>query len=555
MRKKVRTQETTSYWKSMVDMITALLLVILLLLMYFVLNLLVRKDEEYRFEHDSAGYDYNDHDSYGGYTNETIVTVTPTPSPTPTPTPVPDNYGGGGGAGGGHEHDYDHEFDEPIDEGGDKAAVYAKLIDEESGQIIKIPEVKFELYSSAGTRLTLSTHYPEKVSYTQFETTQEGGFYLPEKIPYGEYYLHQLTEVPGYDFSADTVFYIDEAYDWGSAYEVDILLGAAKNNIQIQVIDSITYEPLQGVVFDVVADGDVTTPDGTVRYSDHSVADTIECDDEGYGLSDELYLGDFVLVPKNLPFGYASPDSELLSITVTPRVAAGEYMPMLTLPCDVTTVHMSVVDELYTDTVVAGAEYTLSASDGGEGDRTFTVGESGKFDITDLRKGVTYNIKQTSIVGDYEADPNTYTFTVDGHGRIDDETSLDIDVTCRMIRTEITVIDRVTKSDISDCVVTILDQDGNVVDSWIADGTPHKIYGLDTGNYTLEVEDSSDRTIIIVEDTAEVQQFSARVMTGKGRVLLYSLIGLITALVLAVLALMLPKWLKKNKEDKKKKGA
>ena len=43
----------------------------------------------------------------------------------------------------------------------------------------------------------------------------------------------------------------------------------------------------------VVAAEDIATLDGTVRYTAGQVVDTIECDEEGYGESQELYLGTY----------------------------------------------------------------------------------------------------------------------------------------------------------------------------------------------------------------------------------------------------------------------
>ena len=86
MRKRVRGTEPVSYWKSMVDVITTLMMVILLCLMFFVLNFLINRDaKEYPDSNGGRGYDYNDHDG------DNDPTSTPTPTPTPVDPVVPGN--------------------------------------------------------------------------------------------------------------------------------------------------------------------------------------------------------------------------------------------------------------------------------------------------------------------------------------------------------------------------------------------------------------------------------------------------------------------------------
>ena len=42
------------------------------------------------------------------------------------------------------------------------------------------------------------THYPSLVTTDTFETDETGSFVLPERLPHGEYYLHEVQAPEGY---------------------------------------------------------------------------------------------------------------------------------------------------------------------------------------------------------------------------------------------------------------------------------------------------------------------------------------------------------------------
>ena len=48
---------------------------------------------------------------------------------------------------------------------------------------------------------------------------------------------------------------------------------------------------LAGVPFNVIADEDITTPDGSLRYAKGTIVDTIITSETGEGQSKPLYLG------------------------------------------------------------------------------------------------------------------------------------------------------------------------------------------------------------------------------------------------------------------------
>ena len=72
---------------------------------------------------------------------------------------------------------------------------------------------------------------------------------------------------------------------------------------------------LNGAVFEIYAAEDITTLDGTVRYEQGTLVDTITTDDDGVAKSKELYLGKYTVIEKTAPNGYvhntAKYDAEL----------------------------------------------------------------------------------------------------------------------------------------------------------------------------------------------------------------------------------------------------
>ena len=64
-----------------------------------------------------------------------------------------------------------------------------------------------------------------------------------------------------------------------------------------------TVKGLAGAVYEITADEDIITPDGTLRYHKGDVVDTVTTDDEGFAKSKELYLGKYTVVEIKAPNG------------------------------------------------------------------------------------------------------------------------------------------------------------------------------------------------------------------------------------------------------------
>ena len=61
---------------------------------------------------------------------------------------------------------------------------------------------------------------------------------------------------------------------------------------------------LSAAVFEIYADENITTPDGTVRYKKDTFVDTITTDKKGTATSKQIYLGKYRVVEKTAPYGF-----------------------------------------------------------------------------------------------------------------------------------------------------------------------------------------------------------------------------------------------------------
>ena len=177
--------------------------------------------------------------------------------------------------------------------------------------------------------------YPQVTSVHTFYTNKEGYLITPEKLPYGDYTLKEVQAPYGYVLDDMPIpFSITQensSTDTGvTVVKVKARDVAQKGVINItktgEIFSSVeenkgVYTPkysisnLKGAIFEIYAAEDITTLDGTVRYEQGTLVDTITTDDDGVAKSKELYLGKYTVIEKTAPNGYvhnaAKYDAEL----------------------------------------------------------------------------------------------------------------------------------------------------------------------------------------------------------------------------------------------------
>lgn len=214
---------------------------------------------------------------------------------------------------------------------------YLKVVklDKETGKRIPYEGAAFEIYDSNNHRITMQYTYPQVTSIHTFYTNKDGYLITPEKLPYGDYTLKEVQAPYGYVLDDTPIpFSISQensSTDTGvTVVKVKARDVAQKGVINItktgEIFSSVeenkgVYTPkysisnLKGVIFEIYAAEDITTLDGTVRYEQGALVDTITTDDDGVAKSKELYLGKYTVIEKTAPNGYvhnaAKYDAEL----------------------------------------------------------------------------------------------------------------------------------------------------------------------------------------------------------------------------------------------------
>ena len=208
-------------------------------------------------------------------------------------------------------------------------------IDKETGKRIPYEGAAFEIYDSNNQRITMQYTYPQVTSIHTFYTNKEGYLITPEKLPYGDYTLKEVQAPYGYVLDDTPIPFVISQENASTDTGVTVVKVKAKDMAQKGVINITktgeifssveenngVYTPkysvgnLKGAVFEIYAAEDITTLDGTVRYDQGSLVDTITTDDDGVAKSKELYLGKYTVIEKTAPNGYvhnaAKYDAEL----------------------------------------------------------------------------------------------------------------------------------------------------------------------------------------------------------------------------------------------------
>lgn len=540
-RKKITdTDDELNTWQPVADGLAALLLVVLLVVMLLSLYIVrtfepeeTEPTEQYTLpgEYLESYPDYNGGwGGWGGWND---------------PHDYDDDDDGGGGGGGG-ETTVPTEPTHPTevylgDEGQERAAVHVRVMDAETLRLIREAGVQFDLYNALDVLQVLNTYYPEKTEYRKFETTENGTFYLPEKLPLAEYYLHELTEPTGYDGIDKMQIRLEEAYLWEDPYVADVLLYPSRNIIRIQLSDRNSGDPVSGGAYDVFADGDVVTADGTLRYSDGQKVDTIRCDSSGYGESIELYLGSYVLRESEVPDYYAA-DSSLVSAVTEKK--QGDLPDAAELLRDKTTITITLVDELYQEQAISGALFAVYQD--GKQIGTIETDRYGRATLTNLEKNASYRVSQVAAVNSYRPTAESAEFYVDEFGLIQAETAAHETLTNRLLRVGVNVHDALVPGSTDSRAVAVYNSEGHLIDNWADNGIEHIVTGLYPGTYELRINDRVAQQFL-VEDTAELQPVRAVIWSATS-------IGILLLLLLiAVLALVfgIRAW---NKRALKKRG-
>ena len=208
---------------------------------------------------------------------------------------------------------------------------YIKVVkkDAETGKTIPYAGAGFQIYDPDGNKLSMTFTYPTPTTIDTFYTDADGQLVTPEKLDYGKGYSLVEVQAP-YGYVLDSTPVSFDVTEENSTQEGGITLikvdkpnMAQKGTISVEKTgevffgvnvsgeedEDVIYQPvykvkgLAGAVYEIKADEDVITPDGTLRYHKGDVVDTVTTDEDGTAKSKELYLGKYTVVEIKAPTG------------------------------------------------------------------------------------------------------------------------------------------------------------------------------------------------------------------------------------------------------------
>ena len=199
---------------------------------------------------------------------------------------------------------------------------YVKIVkvDSETGKQIPYSGAGFQIYSPKGELVTMKYTYPIVTEIDTFYTNSEGYLITPETLPYGKGYSAIEVQAPyGYILDSTPVYFDITAENTTDENGVTIVKAEKKNTPQKgtitvektgEIFSNVTsvgggytdengkditlptiYQPeysvsgLAGAVFEIYADENITTPDGTVRYTKDTLVDAITTGEKGTATS------------------------------------------------------------------------------------------------------------------------------------------------------------------------------------------------------------------------------------------------------------------------------
>ncbi len=217
---------------------------------------------------------------------------------------------------------------------------YVKIVkvDSETGKQIPYAGAGFQIYNPKGELVTMKYTYPTVTKIDAFYTDEEGCLITPETLPYGKGYSIVEVQAPyGYILDSTPVYFDITAENTSEENGITIVKTEKKNTPQKgtitvektgEIFSNVTaigggytdengndialptiYQPeysvsgLSGAVFEIYADEDITTPDGTVRVKKDTLVATLKTNEKGTATSNELYLGKYRVVETVAPNG------------------------------------------------------------------------------------------------------------------------------------------------------------------------------------------------------------------------------------------------------------
>lgn len=425
--------------------------------------------------------------------------------------------------------------------------------DDETKQPVLLANTEFKVYDlDAKKYVEQVTTYPNTVVHKSYFTDENGYLILPESLKCGNYRIEEVRAPDGYTQNTQ---YVEIKVDKNTAYQMDSVSGDAiitvtyenhpvKGKLVIhksgETLKSFkkdfVYEEtsLEGAEFEIYAAEDIFTPDHQVDeqgnrhviYAKDTLVKTVTTDKNGEAVIKDLPLGKYRVKETKTPAGFVlNPDSQEVSFIYKDQNTP-EIEEKLEFSNERQKVELSVEkQDAETGKTLKGATFGLYNKEAiSSGDKVIVKADTLLQEITSNEKGKAaftldlplgrYYVKELQAPAGYVSSDEILEFDATYQGQDVKTIKLKSVKKNQPTTVEVTKADITTGTELDGASMSVLDKDGNVIDSWTSvKDSPHVIKRLQVGKTYILREELAPYGYLratdvefTISDTAEVQK-------------------------------------------------
>ena len=425
--------------------------------------------------------------------------------------------------------------------------------DDETKQPVLLANTEFKVYDlDAKKYVEQVTTYPNTVVHKSYFTDENGYLILPESLKCGNYRIEEVSAPDGYTQNTQ---YVEIKVDKNTAYQMDSVSGDAiitvtyenhpvKGKLVIhksgETLKSFkkdfVYEEtsLEGAEFEIYAAEDIFTPDHQVDeqgnrhviYAKDTLVKTVTTNKNGEAVIKDLPLGKYRVKETKTPAGFVlNPDSQEVSFIYKDQNTP-EIEEKLEFSNERQKVELSVEkQDAETGKTLKGATFGLYNKEAiSSGDKVIVKADTLLQEITSNEKGKAaftldlplgrYYVKELQAPAGYVSSDEILEFDATYQGQDVKTIKLKSVKKNQPTTVEVTKADITTGTELDGASMSVLDKDGNVIDSWTSvKDSPHVIKRLQVGKTYILREELAPYGYLratdvefTISDTAEVQK-------------------------------------------------
>ena len=425
--------------------------------------------------------------------------------------------------------------------------------DDETKQPVLLANTEFKVYDlDAKKYVEQVTTYPNTVVHKSYFTDENGYLILPESLKCGNYRIEEVSAPDGYTQNTQ---YVEIKVDKNTAYQMDSVSGDAiitvtyenhpvKGKLVIhksgETLKSFkkdfVYEEtsLEGAEFEIYAAEDIFTPDHQVDeqgnrhviYAKDTLVKTVTTNKNGEAVIKDLPLGKYRVKETKAPAGFVlNPDNQEVSFIYKDQNTP-EIEEKLEFSNERQKVELSVEKrDAETGKALKGATFGLYNKEAiSSGDKVIVKADTLLQEITSNEKGKAaftldlplgrYYVKELQAPAGYVSSDEILEFDATYQGQDVKTIKLKSVKKNQPTTVEVTKADITTGTELDGASMSVLDKDGNVIDSWTSvKDSPHVIKRLQVGKTYILREELAPYGYLratdvefTISDTAEVQK-------------------------------------------------